>query len=93
MVVAFVDGHKARFGVQPICRVLTAHGVKIAPSGYDAYKTRAASARSVRDGALTVLIVQTHADPDKGRGVYGYRKMWTSCGGTATQWRGARSRG
>ncbi len=76
MVVAFVDGHKARFGVQPICRVLTAHGVKIAPSGYYAYKTRAASARSVRDGALTVLIVQTHADPDKGRGVYGYRKMW-----------------
>ena len=26
----FIDGHKARFGVEPICRVLTEHGCKIA---------------------------------------------------------------
>jgi len=76
VVVAFVDDHKARFGVQPICRVLSAHGVKIAPSGYYAHKARPASARSVRDGELTALIRGTYSDPDKGCGVYGYRKMW-----------------
>ncbi len=38
MVVRFIDDHKARFGVEPICRVLTQHGVPIAPSGYYAAK-------------------------------------------------------
>ena len=32
MVVAFIDDHRDRFGVEPICRVLTEHGVPIAPS-------------------------------------------------------------
>jgi len=74
--VAFVDGCRGRFGVEPICRVLTAHGVKIAPSGYYAFKKRPASARAVRDARLTELITQVHADPQRGRGLYGYRKMW-----------------
>ena len=33
VVVQFFDDHRARFGVEPICRVLTEHGVPIAPSG------------------------------------------------------------
>ncbi len=45
--MAFIDDHKDRFGVEPICRVLTAHGVQIAPSTYYARKTRPPSARSV----------------------------------------------
>ena len=28
-VVAYIDAHKERFGVEPICRVLTEHGCKI----------------------------------------------------------------
>jgi hypothetical protein len=28
--VKFIDGHKSRFGIEPICRVLTEHGCKIA---------------------------------------------------------------
>jgi putative transposase len=40
VVTAFIDDHKDRFGVEPICRTLTAHGVPIAPSGYYAAKTR-----------------------------------------------------
>ena len=32
VVVAFIDDHRDRFGVEPICRVLTEHGVPIAPS-------------------------------------------------------------
>ena len=30
----FISEHKSRFGVEPICRVLTEHGLKIAPSTY-----------------------------------------------------------
>jgi putative transposase len=74
--VAFVDEHRDQFGVESICRVLSAHGVKIAPSGYYAHKARPASARTVRDAELIGLIETVHADPDKGRGLYGYRKMW-----------------
>ena len=38
--MAFIDDHRDRFGVEPICRVLTEHGVTIAPSGYYAFKKR-----------------------------------------------------
>ena len=29
--MAFIDGHRERFGVEPICRVLSEHRIKIAP--------------------------------------------------------------
>jgi putative transposase len=74
--VTFVDEFRDRFGVESICRVLTAHGVKIAPSGYYAHKRRVPSARRLRDAELADLIAEAHADPDRGRGCYGYRKMW-----------------
>ena len=76
MVVQFIDDHRARFGVEPICRVLTEHGVKIAPSGYYAFKTRPASARSVSDAELIVQIERVFWDRDRGRGVSGARKIW-----------------
>ena len=34
MVIVFIDDHRARFGVAPICTVLSEHGAKIAPSTY-----------------------------------------------------------
>ena len=76
MVVRFIDDHKARFGVEPICRVLTTHGCQIAPSGYYAAKSRPASARSVRDAELTVQVERVFHDREKGRGVAGARKVW-----------------
>ena len=75
-MTAFIDDHKGRFGVEPICRVLTAHGVKIAPSTYYAAKTRPASARAVRDALLLVEIVRVFSDRDLGRGLAGVRKVW-----------------
>lgn len=75
MVVAFVDDHRDRFGVAPICRVLTQHGVKIAPNSYYAHKTRPASIRSLRDALVLGEIERVHADPRQGRGLYGVRKM------------------
>jgi putative transposase len=73
--VAFVDDHKERFGVEPVCRVLSEHGIQIAANSYYAHKKRPASARSVRDARVLTEIVRVHTDPTVGRGLYGVRKV------------------
>ncbi len=75
MVVAFIDAHRARFGVEPICRVLTQHGVPIAPNSYYAHRTRGTSARTVRDARVGAAIDRVFHDPNLGRGLYGARKV------------------
>ena len=69
----FISGHKARFGVEPICRVLTEHGCPIAPSSYYDAVRRGPSARAVRDEQLKAAIARVHAE---NYGVYGARKVW-----------------
>jgi putative transposase len=72
-MVAFVDQHRAAYGVEPICAVLP-----IAPSTYflrkahqqDATKR---SARAHRDEALRSAIQRVWDDNDQ---VYGPRKVW-----------------
>jgi putative transposase len=61
------------FGVEPICRVLSGHGLKIATSTYYAAKNRVRSARAMRDADLKAQISRVHAD---NYGVYGVRKVW-----------------
>ncbi|WP_167345872.1 IS3 family transposase [Streptomyces iakyrus] len=61
------------FGAEPICRVLTSHGLKIATSTYYAAKNRAPSARSVRAAELKTQISRVHTDNFS---VYGVRKVW-----------------
>ena len=73
---AFITQNKARFGVEPMCRVLSEHGVPIAPSTYYAGRDRAPSARARRDAQLVPLIRSAHGDRRKGRGLYGARKVW-----------------
>ena len=75
VVVEFIDAHRDRFGVEPICRVLTEHGCGIAPSTYYAAKTRPASARSLRDEIVLAHIRRVHGSPRIGRGLYGARKV------------------
>lgn len=72
----FIADHRDRFGVEPICRVLTEHGCKIAPSTYYAALNRAPSQRALSDAAVWERIEAIQADRSKGRGVAGYRKMW-----------------
>ena len=72
-MVAYIDEHRGRFGVQPICRVLTGHGVAIAPSSYYAARKRPASARAVRDAWLTAEITRVYKESGE---VYGARKVW-----------------
>ncbi len=69
----FIEAHKGRFGVAPICRVLTEHGCTIAPSTYYDAKARPLSRRSLRDEQLKVEIARVHA---ANYGVYGPRKVW-----------------
>jgi putative transposase len=67
-MIAYIHAHKDRYGVEPICRVLP-----IAPSTYHAARSRAASARAVRDAKLKGEIARVHAEHF---GVYGARKVW-----------------
>jgi putative transposase len=67
-MIAYIDQHKHRYGVEPICRVLP-----IAPSTYHAAKPRLPSARALRDAKLKVEIARVHGEHF---GVYGARKVW-----------------
>jgi hypothetical protein len=60
--VKFTDGRKARFGAEPICRVLSEHGCPIAPSTYYDAARRAPSARAGRDERLKAAITRVHQD-------------------------------
>jgi putative transposase len=64
----FVDCHRDRFGVEPICRTL-----QIAPFTYYAAKTRPLSDRAVRDETLKTEIRRVY---DANYQVYGARKIW-----------------
>jgi putative transposase len=72
-VIAFIDAHRVRFGVEPICRVLTEHGCKIAPNTYWVAKQRPPSKRALRDAELRVEIQRVY---DANMFVYGAKKIW-----------------
>ena len=59
--------------VEPMCAVLTEHGLPIAPSTYYDHVGRVPSRRQVRDDLLQDEIVRVHAAH---YGVYGARKVW-----------------
>jgi putative transposase len=66
--VRFITEHQARWGVEPICRVL-----QVAPSSYYAAIGRPVSARRQRDAMLKVAIRRVW---DEHRQVYGADKVW-----------------
>ena len=67
-MIAYIDEHRDRFGVEPICEVLP-----IAPSTYYDARSRPASVRTLRNTDLKAQIVRVHA---ANFGVYGARKVW-----------------
>jgi len=71
VLVAYIDQHRGRFGVEPICRVLRRAGMQIAPSSYYAAKTRPPSARSILDAERLAVIRRVH---EENYGVYELRK-------------------
>ena len=75
VLVRFITDHKARFGVEPICRVLTEHGCPIAPSTYyDARQPAARPPGRVRDEQLQAR--RSAGSTSENYGVYGARKVW-----------------
>jgi putative transposase len=72
-VIACVDACRGRFGVEPVCRVLTASGAPIAPSTYYASRSRPPSPRAARDARLLGEIIRVHKQSD---GTYGAWKVW-----------------
>ncbi|GFG84047.1 hypothetical protein MALGJ_45980 [Mycolicibacter algericus] len=81
MICTYIDQNKDRFGVEPICRVLSAHGVKIAPSTYYDAHARGRSARAAADEDLKPQIRQVF---ERNYGSTGPAKCgWPS---TATVW-------
>ena len=62
-----------RWGVKPICQVLSDHGVKIAPATYYEWRDKPASRRDERDRMLAEQIRRVFT---KNYRVYGARKIW-----------------
>jgi len=64
----------------PICRALSAHGVKIAPRTYWARRSRPPSRRALADAALTEILAGIYEPDERGRrkpeSLYGSLKMW-----------------
>jgi putative transposase len=69
---AYIDVHRAEFGVEPICHALEETPAQIAPSSYYAVKKRPPSERELRDRHLCEKIARIH---ENNYGVYGVRKI------------------
>ncbi len=80
MICAFIDAHRGRFGVAPICRALAAHGLQIAPRTYWAHLSAAPSKRALWDAAITGMLAGIYEPGQGGRrppeSLYGSLKMW-----------------
>jgi putative transposase len=67
-VTAFIDAHRDRFGVEPICRVLG-----VSASAYYQRRSCAPSARAREDERLLAVISETHKANYE---AYSYRRTW-----------------
>jgi putative transposase len=73
VIVDYIEAHRARFGVEPICRVLSEHGVKIAPSSYYERRRQPVTDAELEEAYLANALVTLHTE---NWSVYGARKLW-----------------
>ena len=75
MKAAYIDEHKGRFGVGPICRVLgkSLDCGFLTPRGYRMFRNRPPNRMAARHEALARDILEIHSDFLMA--VYGYRKV------------------
>ena len=80
LICTFIAEHRARFGVVPICRVLTEHGCAIAPRTFYAWLNREPSKRALWDMTITEVLAGYYEPDEHGRrapeSLYGSTKMW-----------------
>ncbi len=67
---AFIEEHRGRFGVEPICRTLD-----VSASAYYQRRTGARSKRAIEDERLLETLRELHA---ANYFAYGYRRMWVA---------------
>jgi putative transposase len=79
LIVQFIDEHKDRFGVVPICHALAVHGVQIAPRTYWAHRSAAPSKRALWDTTITEILAGIFEPDAEGKrppeSLYGSLKM------------------
>jgi putative transposase len=76
VIVDYIDAYRTKFGVDPICRVLTEHGIKIAPSTYYAAQQQGpsrVSAAALADAYAANVVFDLWV---ANRRLYGVRKLW-----------------
>jgi putative transposase len=73
VIVDYIDSHRGRFGVEPICQVLAEAGIQIAPSTYYARSMVPLTAAELGDAYLANALRSLWTD---NWGVYGARKLW-----------------
>lgn len=80
MICAFIAEHRARFGVVPICRVLSEYDCQIAPRTFYAWASRPPSNRALWDLVITEVLASFYEPDEAGRrkpeSLYGAVKMW-----------------
>jgi putative transposase len=80
LICHFIDEKKEAFGVVPVCRALSLHGIQIAPRTYWAYHSHAPSKRELWDAAVTEILAGIYEPGENGRrapeSLYGTLKMW-----------------
>ncbi len=74
---AFIDAHRERFGVEPVCRTLG-----VSASAYYQRANGPRSARAVEDERLLGRIREVHA---ANYYAYGYRRMGRRCAAPASR--------
>ena len=72
MIVAYINTYRDRFGVEPICTVLSEHGMPIAPSTYYAHRADPVSQAMFDEAELVNTVITIHR---ANWSVYGVRKM------------------
>ena len=80
LICEFIDEHREKFGVVPICRALGVHGVQIAPRTYWAHRLAAPSKRALWDTTITEILAGYYEPDADGKrppeSLYGSLKMW-----------------
>ena len=80
LICEFIDEHREKFGVVPICRALAVHGVQIAPRTYWAHRSAAPSKRALWDATIAEILAGIYEPDAAGKRppecLYGSLKMW-----------------
>nr|GLK36404.1 hypothetical protein GCM10017611_32610 [Rhodococcus wratislaviensis] len=74
MIIDYIDAYRTQYGVDPICRVLTEHGISIAPSTY--YKAKQRGPISDTDLGEAYAANAVHRVYVANKRLYGARKIW-----------------